>query len=199
MKVAILGKSGYGKSTALKPLLRSTPRLILCDTMLEHGDDVEASCGEDATALEDYLAEHPYRFSAAFSPVNRERFNALCSVVWAVGNCVFVVDELSYFADAAVCPDALRRLLQQGRHRGIHLVATAQRPARIPRDFTAACDAILSFGVTEDRDLEYLRPYVGNVEKIRHLKRFEAVLYRVDADGLTTVRVEKTGVMAGVA
>jgi len=195
VKLAILGKSGYGKSTALKGIMAGVTRLLVCDTMREHAAAVEADCGEDAEALRDYLAGSPRQFRAAFSPVTRERFDALCAVVWALGNCAFVVDELSFFTDAGRCPVSLLRLLQQGRHRGIHLVATAQRPARIPRDFTAACDALLAFGITEARDLDYLKSYFGETEQIRALERFEARLYRVESDGIVACRVEKDGTL----
>lgn len=71
-------------------------------------------------------------FRVLYSPRSdvHEHFEAVCKLVLAARDCVFAVDEIWYFQKSAWSPRDLNTMMLTGRHYGVTLVWTAQRPQK---------------------------------------------------------------------
>jgi SpoVK/Ycf46/Vps4 family AAA+-type ATPase len=98
---------------------------------------------------------------------------------WTAGNCWLFVDEIDLYMNHMNADENLRKIIRYGRHRGVNLVAIAQRPANVHRDLTAQSDYIVIFSTVENRDVEYLAKRIGqeNAEKIRRLPLYKPLVY----------------------
>lgn len=81
--------------------------------------------------LKAYLAQRVAgQFRVLYSPWSdaEEHFEAVCKIVLAVRDVVFAVDEIWLFQKTASSPRDLKTMMLAGRHYGVTLVWTAQRP-----------------------------------------------------------------------
>ena len=83
-----------------------------------------------ATLHPDHLRGRGFRI--LYTPLTdvHEHFDAVCKVVLAARDCVFLIDEVWLFQKTAWSPRDLQTMMLMGRHYGITLVWTAQRPAK---------------------------------------------------------------------
>lgn len=84
------------------------------------------------------------------------QFEHFCRVVWNVPGCVAVVEELSRVTSPSYAPQVWQNLSTAGRHQGITLIATAQRPAQIDKDFLGNCTEIRAYRVNYEPDARAL-------------------------------------------
>ena len=78
-------------------------------------------------------------------------------MILEVRDVVFAVDEMWHYCQPGWLPEPLRFMVRAGRHRGITLVYTAQFPANVSRDLTAASTDLRVFRLIEPRDLKSLQ------------------------------------------
>jgi len=67
-----------------------------------------------------------------------------------------LVEELSQVTMASWSPPAWRKLSTAGRHKGMKLIGTAQRPASIDKDFLGNCTEIRCYRVNYDNDAKVM-------------------------------------------
>ena len=135
---AIIGASGSGKSAYVKlmALKRRPSRLMVWDFKREYAD-FGTGVGDLSQAVE--LTEGR-RFSVVMHPsVNDEirawQFNLFCRLAYARGDLCMVVEELAFVTRPSWAPDAWRMMTCTGRHGGVHIIGTSQRPAQVDKDF----------------------------------------------------------------
>lgn len=140
--VAALGSRGTGKSAWVKArVARLKPaRLAVWDYMREY-EGGTPNLGECIRAM------GARRFVSVFQPSHdaatcERQFELWCSAVYAAGNVLALVEELAFVTKPSRAPEAWRRLSLIGRHRGVSLIGTSQRPASIDKDFIANCDIV---------------------------------------------------------
>lgn len=177
-RTAIYGASGMGKSTLLKELLRgSHPRVLIYDLMDEYGAQgakVVRSHDELVAALR---AGWHGNFAIAYVPppvsyvrdlhtvstllmmVQRPYYDAgdQLNVDPLPLKITFVVEELSKSFPNQKLPDNLRNfseLCLRGRHYGIALFGTTQRPALVSPDFRGNAMASYWFPLEFDEDVQ---------------------------------------------
>lgn len=160
---AVFGRGFSGKSTLVRSWLDSLAgRVVVFDPNAE-----PAYAAGRAAVVEDQ-AELVRLLLGGFDPIRIawrgldedafEQFNEAC---WAAGDLTMVWEEVdSWWRPGQVKPFGFR-IINQGRHRNIRLIACARRPARVPRDLTANASRITAFHTTEPADLAYLRDYMG--------------------------------------
>lgn len=160
----VLGRGGSGKSYLVASWLkRSRGRVLIYDP---NGEDLYAKGAtviETAGALVDaYRAEHPPRRIAwrGLATMGRDAFEWCNEVAWAAENLTLVWEEVDGVSDAGKLPDRAFKLVNQGRHRRIRLIACSRRPARVSRDLTANASRLVVFRTREPRDLKYLGEFV---------------------------------------
>jgi hypothetical protein len=140
---AVLGASGSGKSLWWKGKVRAEKprRFIMWDFMNEG-----AEFATQATSLESIRKamiaagkDGPLRLryvprGAGEKPMKAE-FEALCNLVYAWGNCTFVVEELANVTMPSWAPAAWRKMTTSGRHKLVHIIGCSQTPAMIDKAF----------------------------------------------------------------
>lgn len=140
--VAVMGSTGAGKSTYVKQsLARANPRrLIIWDPMREYNK--LAMVGGVHTALNDLVAacEKNSKFRVTFRPspddkVRAQQFNVVCALAYALGDLTFVVEELRFVTTPSRAPLRWAECTLTGRHKGLRIIGTSQRPASIDKDF----------------------------------------------------------------
>jgi hypothetical protein len=82
-----------------------------------------------------------------------DAFGLVCALAFEAGDLVFLAEELSDTTTASHAPAAWRRVITQGRHRGLHVIGAAQRPALIDKTFLGNATYIRCFTLRyrEDR------------------------------------------------
>lgn len=138
--VAVMGASGTGKSHYLKCELRRLKprRLIVWDARSEYGEIATptASMSDVLKGLRSgKRVRLAYRPNTMDEKALRAKFEALCKIVFAAGDVVFICEELSDVTSPSWAPGAWRQISTQGRHRGLHVYGTSQRPASIDKHF----------------------------------------------------------------
>lgn len=156
--VAVLGASGSGKSAFAKRAIEKAPRLIVSDFMREYGKfgTVYTEVGGLLRAMQAAGPRGPVR--AIFQPSMDEKmraaqFDAVCGIAHAAGNLAFVVEELRFVTTPSRAPARWALVTLTGRHKGLRIIGTSQRPASIDKDFLGNATIIRTGCLTYPEDV----------------------------------------------
>lgn len=170
--IIVLGKTGQGKSVWTRNFLASRSRIFAFDPVREFQGAYHDSATDFAEYV-DYLNTTPEAsffddaaihknktFTVAMSDLNN--LDLLGSAAFLTGNCVLMLEELAYCFETRRPPQWLRDIIFLGRHRGVSLLVTAQRPMSVPIDLRSQATRIISFAQHEGADVDWLKNYFGN-------------------------------------
>lgn len=138
---AIIGASGSGKSLWVKQQLARTPkRLMIWDTMAEYGHVAGPVKTTTAVIEQAKLAGPTGGFALVFVPsadakLRIRQFDIFCGVAFALGRVTLVVEELANVTKAGWSPAGWLRVVTQGRHKGLTVIGTTQRPQLVDKTF----------------------------------------------------------------
>lgn len=141
--VAILGKSGSGKSTIVKRrLAKENPKRLVIWSPDEDIDNYKnLTGGLVVRTIPELIAviKKPM-FKVTFwcsmeDKTRRAQFNYFCELIFAVGNCTALFEELAGVTTPSFAPTAWKVLSTRSRKKGVLLYGTSQRPAQIDKDF----------------------------------------------------------------
>lgn len=148
----VMAASGSGKGVWIKGKLKelNPPRLVIWDYKAEYGEaapKLTSSLREVRAAMLKAGEAGPLRIRYKCKPGTKTKqimaeFEALCRLVQAWGNCLFLAEELSNVTMPSWAPAAWREMTTGGRHEGIHIVGVAQNPALIDKTFLSNCSMI---------------------------------------------------------
>ena len=166
--IAVIGASGTGKSSKIKgELLKGYSRLIIWSP-LEQTDNYASFCGGVVvTKITDLIAQIKAGTKAiVYLPKGSDKeiktqFDRFCRCVWEVEGAHVLVEELSRVTMASWAPPAWKNLSTAGRHRGLTLIGTSQRPANIDKDFLGNCTEIICYRVNYDTDAKVMADALG--------------------------------------
>lgn len=139
--IAVLGASGSGKSAQIKyGLLKPAAtrhRLIVWDFKREYGAFVQHTT-DNLSELVKRVSKA--RFSVAFQPsldpkVRAVQFAFFCRLAIGLQRCTVVVEELKFVTSPSYSPPDWSMITCTGRHDGLFVIGTSQRPAQIDKDF----------------------------------------------------------------
>lgn len=138
--LALFGARGMGKSAAVKAWLAERPpaRLMIWDTMDEYAEQAEL-----APRLERILelaGAGRGGFAVRYVPRGTDqdlalRFGAFCSIAYAAGDLVMIVEELQRVTRPSWAPAAWSDCTLRGRHRDLSIIGLSQRPASVDKNF----------------------------------------------------------------
>ncbi|WP_151446743.1 hypothetical protein [Lacisediminimonas profundi] len=77
----------------------------------------------------------------------KRQFDQFCNIVWNLPDPLVVVEELALVTQASWAPMPWKKLCTGGRRRFAGLIATAQRPQNIDKDFLGNCTEIRCYRV----------------------------------------------------
>lgn len=185
--ILIFGQSGEGKSELLNQLLYDYNKVIIVDQFGEL--DAELYTDDPARVLRHCKGSPFYR--VVFT--NLDRINELCSVVTQLHDLVFAVDEVQNIYEwkgRNVEPSATD-IIFSGRHYGCSLVITTVSPMIVPISFRRQQKRVITFRLTEQADLKWLKSVCPRPDLIDELRFFPQRKYLdIRRDG--TVEVNHT-------
>jgi hypothetical protein len=158
--IGAIGASGTGKSLyALERLRDRGARPALIWSPLELTDNYAKKTGGDLVRTIPGLVAgiKQRRPVLVFVPSGNAKkiaaqFDLFCRAVWHTPKCVALIEELSRVTTPGWAPQAWQNLSTAGRHQGLTVIATAQRPAQIDKDFLGNCTEIRAFRVNYEND-----------------------------------------------
>lgn len=144
--LAAIGATGSGKSLWVRRtyLAKSIARLAVWDFKREYSDLVAAS----TSSSRDLVGQVRERsFTIAFTPAMEEKkrdaqFDVFCRACYQAGKMTMLVEELAFVTRPGYAPSAWRMMTLTGRHEGMTIIGTSQRPASIDKDFLSSCTLI---------------------------------------------------------
>lgn len=138
---AAIGSTGSGKSYWVKSQVREAApsRLLVWDPQEEYGGLDFGKIYTDRLALIRAVAKAP-TFRAIYRPGDKlsqygPRFDWFCRLVYALGNCTAIFEELADVTEPSRAPDSWSVITRKGRHKALRVYATSQRPAKVDKDF----------------------------------------------------------------
>jgi hypothetical protein len=150
--IAVVGASGNGKGLYVKAWLRKTRGPILVWSPLEETDQYAGVIGGTVvTSIADLVAAIKAKKTRLVYVPNKTdmkaQFDRFCRVAWELTGWVIVVEELSQVTKPSWAPPAWSKLSTAGRHRGLTIIGTAQRPAMVDKAFFGNCSEIRCYAV----------------------------------------------------
>lgn len=91
----------------------------------------------------------------------KTQFDRFCRIVWELNGATVLVEELSRVTMASWSPPAWKNLSTAGRHQGLTIIGTSQRPATIDKDFLGNCTEIRCYRVNYDNDAKVMADSLG--------------------------------------
>lgn len=180
----VTGARGSGKSSWIKQYTRGRTGRVLVWSPLEESDKYGASLGiPDRRAPSEFL--EAAAVGSAVWAVERptlDRFDWFCRVAWSVGRCIVVVDELADVAPIGKALGGWGDLVRKGRHRGIEIIAGAQRPAEIDKTVIGNSTRVVCFRLARVTDRRYV---ADEISVDRSLLDALRPLQFLDSDRLT--------------
>lgn len=133
----------------------------------------------DFEKLSEFWVEHTEKFKIIYQPrYPREEFDLIADMVYNVGDCVFVVEELDTFCSPYEISPSFSDVIRRGRHNNIDFIGITQRPHGINRTLTSQANEIISFHQSEPRDIDFLSLYIGQeAKKLNSLSQYEYLYY----------------------
>lgn len=115
-------------------------------------------------------------FRVSWAGLEDDDFEFINEVAWCARRVTLVWEEADIWIGPTRLPTFARRIINQGRHRDIRVIACARRPAQLARDVTANASRICAFRTQEPRDVQYLRDFIGPAaDQLPNLPTYTAV------------------------
>lgn len=201
----VMAASGTGKGLWIKAQLKALKpaRLVVWDFKREYQEHAKLlpTLGQVHKAMIQAGAAGPLRI--AYCPVGagqramRDEFEALCELVYAWENCVFIAEELSNVTTPSWAPAAWRKMTTSGRHAGIHIIGVGQMPALIDKAFLGNCTLIHVGPLHEQAHRDAVERSL-DIERgsLAELLKFQFIEKNRDTGELTTGCIVPKGVRA---
>jgi len=169
----IFGKTGTGKTTLAKKLIKNESRLIAIDPLAEFNKFHVSKNFNDAFF---YLKNHK-KFKVSIRFDNDKDFDYLFKLVFLLENITILLEEAEIYISPSVKSSSFLRLVRYGRHKNISIIGVARRTAELSRDFRSQTNKIISFKQTEDIDIKNLENFgFKNLNKLNKHKFVEISL-----------------------
>lgn len=176
--IAVIGASGTGKSSFIKGELLRKPKRLLIWSPLEKTDNYAGFCGGVVVAgkVSELVAQVKAKAKAiVYVPVGsdsqvKKQFDMFCRIVWELEGATVLVEELSRVTMPSWAPPAWKNLSTAGRHQGLTIIGTSQRPAQIDKDFLGNCTEIRCYRVNYDADAKVMADALGLQAEYREVK-----------------------------
>lgn len=162
--IAALGATGSGKSSFVKERLQRARRALIWDALQEYNAGV--ICWDLADLVRQVDLTRKAGFHIIFRPSSSrkhrtQQFDQFCKIARAVGNLTMVVEELRLVTTPQSAPDQWAQCTLTGRHYGLEVIGTSQRPASIDKDFFGNCTLIRTGILPYHRDRENVAYAIG--------------------------------------
>ncbi len=163
-----MGRRGCGKSHLAKRLQEMWPRRVIIDTLNEYKDQGEVvnSFTEFSNKLIDLKEKNIQKFVLIFrfpveSDLNQTEFDQIMRICYYFGNIQIVLEEIQNHAHPHYLPPWLKKNLLIGRHQGLSLMFTSQRPGEVHKTIVSQCHHIFCGALTDKNDQNYVAGFLN--------------------------------------
>ncbi|MGE0175395.1 MAG: hypothetical protein AB7T49_21610 [Oligoflexales bacterium] len=170
----ILGFRGCGKTYLSRKIQEIYPRVIIIDVTGEYSDGVECHDFDEFTdALQNSLNQENFRIifhshmdagpeeKAAIDHCIRLAMLRSSAPEAKFNNLLLVLEEVQNYSSAHTLPHYLRYAYLTGRHHGMAVLATSQRPAEVHKTILSQSHNLFVGYVQEANDVKYLSSRLG--------------------------------------
>lgn len=166
--IAIFGRKGSGKSTLAQRFWDSYPfdRLVIDPTHDVDPHDPKAQTLHDVPARWPMKGFNDERQTFRYLPdpgssTYQDDLDRAVQMAFAHGRGLLWVDEVGELTTANATPPAMRRLLQQGRHRDISVLFCGPRPKHIDPLVISQADYLALFEIPSPMDRQRVADTIG--------------------------------------
>lgn len=188
----IFGQRGSGKSTLGRKIASAYPRLIVIDRLMEWENPDAIYCNTFdafAGAIKSVINSDTFIIVLQFdveakTEAQAETFNHALRLAYKGGqisnkNICVLIEEVHFFASPSLIEKWLFECVMTGRHAGLAIIASSQRPASVHKGLVSQAAHVIIGQLFERRDLEYLDQCIGETAwQASTLKKFSFLHYR---------------------
>lgn len=186
--LTLYGCRGSGKSTKAKQLISEHRRVVAFDPMAEYAEEKGFIKCLTLKEVRDALRKNWHKdFRIAYVPNGNmmDRLHHLSELIWHVQQpygegkdsrkVLLIVEEANMgYPNQKMPPQyfGIQRLVLQGRHRGVGIMAITQRPALVSADLRGNVDEVYVFQQSQQLDINAITGVIGKEQEsnIRALK-----------------------------
>ncbi len=156
-RVAIVGKTGSGKTYLARRLCARVSRLVVID----HKSSLGGWHCEDATEAAWAKLERgdPARVRVVYE--DDDTYETAIAIALAAGNCTIYIDEIYGVTENGKRPRALIAALTRGREFGVGVWTSTQRPKHLPLFVLSEADHYFVMRLNLDEDRKRLAAFAG--------------------------------------
>lgn len=192
--VAVIGSTGSGKSHFVKKVLDAKPpRVMIWDPMKEYGHAGTVVRDKTAALVALLRKVGGGSFAVVYQPnkdsekAMREQFTVFCKAALAVGKVLLVVEEMALVTKAGYSPPGWLEVVTGGRHYGLMVVGTSQRPALLDKTFFSNCTMIRVGKLSSAGDKKAVADAIDvNADLLRQLRPRQWLVKNLVTGELTT-------------
>lgn len=169
--IIILGKTGQGKSTLTKQLVKNEKRLVIIDPKQEY----EGTIVETFEDFHDFIIKNdgqPFKVICRYQ--NSIDHDYTFNLLKNIPNVCLVVEEIQIYVSPYIKDSPFLDLLRYGRHNHIKVIAIARRFSEFSADLTGLAEKVYTFKQTSPLDIQTCKKYglfnVDKLEKIDYVK-----------------------------
>jgi len=162
-----MGVRGCGKSHLCKELQTLWARRIIFDTLDEYSEgDHVYNFEEYSSRLIQYSKEDRDGFCLIYkfdpeSDTDHFEFDHALRLAYYYGNVQIVIEEIQVFSSPHNLPKWLKNCLLTGRHQGLSIIATTQRPGELNKTILSQSAHIFCGRIVEGNDVRYLAGFLN--------------------------------------
>lgn len=183
-RIAIFGTTGSGKSNLCAWIQSEFKRRLVVDIMAEYNPRNFDFVVTNPRALfqcytlisKSKLNEFStlYRWDPTRVDDELAEINQVMSIAYRLGSHMVVLEEIHSFMKREYMPRWLKASTTQGRHRGLGIMGTSQRPAEVSKTFVSNCAHVFASQFYEPNDLKYFQSMLGGAStQLSGLKKYE--------------------------
>ena len=187
-----MGRRGCGKSYLGRRLQALWPKRVVIDVVHEYksNDFANSIIVNSFEKFSEKLIEFKKNNSKEFvliyqfdpeSTVSDELFNQIMRVCYYFGNIQVVIEEIQDFCTPHQLPHWLKNCLLTGRHKGLSMLFTTQRPGTLNKTVLSQCRHIFCGNIIEGNDLRYVSSFLN--QDARRLSALEVRRFLYFRDG----------------
>lgn len=207
--ILVVGRRGSGKSTLTKGLLKDRPKVLVFDPRAEYSGRGWAVCRSRSDVVKAMRRGWQSGFHIAYVPeagIEAEELHRLTLICWQAQSpyesgsdprkLTLVVEEADLSFPVVRLPaeiSGMQRVVNQGRHAGIEVIAVTQRPALVSKNFRGNVATSYVFPLADEDDQQAMLKKLGNAwrEPLRTLANHRCLMHR---DGqVTAMGVRQNG------
>jgi hypothetical protein len=185
----LAGMRGMGKTTeAIRLVEGCSGPVVFFDTVNRHSHLLKGFkiFNQPGPLKQFLLANVGRRVRVCYVPLDEndaDHVRAVCTLVRAIGNMMFALDEIDQFCGAEwgvkQMPPELYHLAHYGRHCRVSMLCTARDPPSLSKRFRSQCQFMRLFRIDEDDYVKYFARRIGkeNASKLPTLEKTYFLLW----------------------